>query len=256
MIKSKFSLIDRRKKSPESASEDVEKTRRPRRSQVDVEKAVLNAASSLIEELGFAKVTLTGISRRAEIESTVFYRRYNNLDDLFDQYVRKFDYWLSSLAEIMPSDLSDEDSFKWIFKNLANTLYKNKGMQQLLIWELSDDNPTTRRTAGLREIVNEPFLRMLENCFKDSKIDINVITALLISGIYYLILHQNISTFCEVDFSSKKGKQRLEAGIDQYATILFAHLNRQKEKEEIANRLREEGVSEEVISRCLNSSKE
>jgi len=233
-------------------SENTEKKRRARRTKTTIERDVLNAVSSLIEEVGFANVTLTGVAQRAQIEATVFYRRYANLEELFDQYTRKYDYWLGNLAEMMPADLSHEESFKWILKNLIVALYKNKGMQELLIWELSDDNPVTRRTAGLRENINEPLVRLLEHCFKDSDIDMNVISAMMISGIYYLILHRNRSKFCDVDFATKKGKVRLEEAVNQLADILFAELKRQHEMKQIANKLRAEGVSESVINKCLD----
>lgn len=233
-------------------SEDIEKKRRVRRTKSTIERDVLNAVSSFIEEVGFANVTLTGVAQRAQIEATVFYRRYANLEELFDQYTRKYDYWLCNISEMMPEDLNYEDSFKWILKNLINALYKNKGMQELLIWELSDNNPVTRRTAALRESMNEPLLRIMEKVFQGSGLDMNVITAMMISSIYYLIIRRNRSTFCEIDFSTRKGKARLEEAINQLSTILFAELKRQHEKTELANRLRAEGVSESIINKCLN----
>ncbi len=233
-------------------SENIEKKRRVRRSKTTIEKDVLNAVNALVEEVGFSNITLTAVAQRAQIEPTVFYRRYANLEDLFDQYTRKYDYWLGNLAEMMPADQNDEENFKWLMKNLAKALYKNKGMQQLLIWELSDDNSVTRRTAKLRELINEPLIRLLEYRFKDSGLDMNVLSAMLISGIYYLILHRNISRFCDVDFSSKKGKDRLEAGLDQLITLFFSELNRQNDKKEIADKLRAEGVDESIISKCFS----
>jgi Transcriptional regulator len=232
-------------------SENTEKKRRKRRTKVTLERDVLNAVTSLIEEVGFANVTLTGIAQRAQIEATVFYRRYANLEELFDQYTHKYDYWMGNLLEIMPADLNDEEKFKWILKNLTIALYKNRGMQQLLIWELSNDNPVTRRTSRMRELVNEPLIRMLEYIFKDSGMDMNVISAVIISGIYYLILHRNMTKFCNVDFSTKKGRERLENSVEQLATILFAELKRKQELINIANKFRAEGVSEDIISKCL-----
>ena len=234
-------------------SENEEKKRRSRRTKTTIERDVLNAATTLIEEVGFANVTLTGIAQRAQIEATVFYRRYANLEELFDQYTHKYDYWMGNLLEMMPADLNEEEKFKWILKNLTISLYKNKGMQQLLIWELSDNNSVTRRTSRMRELVNEPLIRMMEQIFKDSGMDMNVITAVMISGIYYLILHRNMTKFCNVDFSTKKGRERLEDGIEQLGTILFAELKRKQELTNMANRLRAEGVSEEIINKCLFS---
>jgi AcrR family transcriptional regulator len=231
--------------------ENIEKKRRIRRTKITIERDVLNAVASLIEEVGFANVTLTGVAQRAQIEATVFYRRYANLEELFDQYTHKYDYWMGNLAEMMPSELTDEESFKWLLRNLTTALYKNKGMQQLLIWELSNDNSVTRRTTGLRELVNEPLIRLLENRFKDSGLDMNSIVALMISGIYYLILHRHRSRFCDVDFSTKAGRLRLENAVDQLANVLFAQLKHKQEIQEIADKLRAEGVSEDIISKCL-----
>lgn len=232
-------------------SEEQEKKRRNRRTKIAIERDVLQAVGELVEEVGFRNVTLTGVAERARIEPAVFYRRYANLDELFDRYTQKYDYWLANLAESLPKDLNEEETLKWIMVNLIQALSKNKGMQQLLIWELSDDNAITRRTARLRELINEPLIRLLEYKFKDSGLDIHVIAATLISGVYYLILHRKRSLFCTVDFNTRIGKERLKTGIDQLATLLFACANKQSEQNIIAERLRAEGVSEELITKCV-----
>lgn len=232
--------------------QEAKKTRRPRRTKQAVEKDVMNAVASLIEEVGFTNVTLTGVAQRAQIEASVFYRRYENLEELFDVYVRKYDYWLSGISDLLPSDLSDADTFKWIMRNLTLALYKNKGMQQLLIWELAEDNYVTRRTAQMREKLKESLIRLLESRFEYSGFDINVICSLMISGIYYLVLHRNISTFCDVDFSTKKGKERLELALDQMVDILFHEKDRRKKDAELAANLRAEGVSEDIIRKYID----
>jgi len=233
-------------------SEEVKKTRRPRRTKKNVERDVMDAVTSVIEDVGFGKVTLKEIALRAKIEASVFYRRYNNIDELFDDYTRKYDYWFGSIAMNMPSNLSDEKSFKWIIQNLAKELYDNKIMQQLLKWELCDENPITRRTATMRESLNQSLITVLEQRFGGSGLDINVLTALTISGVYYLIMHQEISTFCNVDFSSKKGRKRLDTALDQLISLFFSKMKHQQEKQEIAKRLEEAGVSQEIIAKCID----
>lgn len=232
-------------------AEEVKKTRRPRRTKKNVEKDVLDAVTSVIEDVGFGKVTLKEIAIRAKIEASVFYRRYNNLDELFDHYTRKYDYWFGSIALNMPKNLNDEEAFKWIIQNLAKELYNNKIMQRLLIWELCDENPVTRRTATQREALNKSLIQLLEQRFEGSGLDMNVLTALCISGVYYLILHQNISKFCDVDFSSKAGRKRLDKALDQLISLFFSELKHKQEKHQIAQRLKEAGVSQEVIERCI-----
>lgn len=229
-------------------SEEKEAKKRFRRTKVAIERDVMLAVGSLIDELGFSNVTLTGVAERAKIEPAVFYRRYANLEELFEKYTQKYDYWLAGLAENIPKNLNELEMYSWIMDHLVQELLKNKGMQQLLIWELSDDNVITRRTSKLREVVNQPLLAMLEQKFKGTGLDVNVISAMMISGIYYLILHRKRSAFCAVDFNTKIGKERLRTGVKQMSQLLFAQVQK---KNEIAERLRAEGVSEEIISKCV-----
>lgn len=83
-------------------------------------------------------------------------------------------------------------------------------MQELLIWELSSDNYITRHTADNREQNSKYLLDYYNNGLKDFPIDFNALIALFIAGIYYLILHRDISTFCGIDFSKKEGLDLLK----------------------------------------------
>jgi hypothetical protein len=74
---------------------------------------------------------------------------------------------------------------------------------------------------------------------------------MMISGIYYLILHRKRSEFCSIDFNTKIGKERLRTGVRQMSELLFDGIQKKKEMLEIAERLRAEGVSEEIISKCV-----
>jgi AcrR family transcriptional regulator len=209
-------------------AEKARKPRRHRRTRENLERDVQNAVTTLIEEVGFANVTLTAVAQRAKIEASVFYRRYENLDDLFDEYTRKYDYWLAGITELLPADLNEEDSLRWIMRSMITALYKNRVMQQLLIWELSEDNEVTRRTATLREKINESLIGLLETRFANSGWDMNVVVSMLIGGVYYLILHRTRSTFCNVDFGTKKGKDRLLETVDQMIQLIFADINKAK----------------------------
>jgi AcrR family transcriptional regulator len=209
-------------------AEKVRKPRRHRRTRENLEKDVQNAVTTLIEDVGFANVTLTAVAQRAKIEASVFYRRYENLDELFDEYTRKYDYWLAGITELLPADLNEEDSLRWIMRNLITALYKNRVMQQLLVWELSDDNEVTRRTATLREKINESLIGLLETKFENSGWDMNVVVSMLIGGVYYLILHRMRSTFCNVDFGTRKGKERMLQTVDQMIQVIFADINKGK----------------------------
>lgn len=232
-------------------SESKKNEKRVRRTKIAIERDVLQAVDSLIEEIGFNNITLTGVAERAKIEPAVFYRRYANLEELFEKYTHKYDYWFGDILESIPKNLSQEEGFHWVMEKLIGSLYHNKGMQQLLKWDLSDDNQITRRTARLRESINEPLIRLLEYKFQGSGLDINVIAANVIAGVYYLILHRKRSTFCDVDFASRQGKARLSKGIKQLIDLLFEKAMNEKRLIQIAEKLKAEGVSDEIIARCV-----
>ncbi len=232
-------------------SESNKNEKRIRRTKIAIERDVLRAVDSLIEEVGFSNITLTGVAERAKIEPAVFYRRYANLEELFNKYSHKYDYWFGDILQSIPKNLTQVEGFYWVLEALIGSLYHNKGMQQLLKWELSEDNPITRRTAKLRESINEPLIRLLEYKFQGSGLDINVISAIVIAGIYYLILHRKRSTFCAVDFASRQGKARLNEGIKQMLDLLFQKVSTEQKLIKIAEKLKAEGVSEEIIARCF-----
>jgi AcrR family transcriptional regulator len=104
------------------SEEKVEK-KRFRRTKIAIERDVLQAVGSLIEELGFSNVTLTGVARRAKIEPAVFYRRYNNLEELFDKYTQKYDYWLAGVGR--PAALQDGSKIAEIYNETAKKMVES-----------------------------------------------------------------------------------------------------------------------------------
>ena len=234
-----------------SKNDSSDKSKRFRRTRAALERDVDKAINQLLEEIGFANITIAAITERADIEASVLYRRFANLEEIINHYTHNYDYWFSNIADAMPKDLSHKETYRWIMINLARALFKNKGMQKLLIWELSEDNASTRRTARLREIMNEPLIRMLELVFKDVEIDINAVCAHTISGIYYSILHADRSHFCSVDFNGRKGLQRLESALNTHVDLLFSLIDKEAEKQALISKLRAEGVSDEIIKKCF-----
>lgn len=229
-----------------------EKPKRARRTQIALEKDIMDAAKQVIEEFGFENTTVSAIVQRAGIEPNVFYKRFENLGSLFEQVTQRYDYWISDVMDIRAEHDDYGTFYHEIMTELARSLYRNKSMQKLLLWELSDSNPTTRRTAGLRESHSTLLMERLEFLFKDSDIDIDVFTALMIGGIYYMILHKNTSTFCGVDFSTRAGKERLLTTIRNASRKIFDNRLPAPGVLEIARRMKNQGIDEQTISACTD----
>lgn len=228
-----------------------EKKRRPRRSKQQIQNIVLDAVASLVKEVGFSNITITAIAQKSEVDINAILRSFGSLEELLDMYSHLFDYWFRKTLE--NSDRLQNDPvgyYKESIVNLADALYNNREMQELLIWEISEDNPTTRKVASNREVSNEPVIKALTDMFKDSGINFDAMSAILIAGIYYLVLRRKRSTFFGVDFSTRKGKAKLLETIKQCVDMYFDVLEKRNEVHEIAKRMKKKGIDIDTIAEC------
>lgn len=226
------------------------KERRKRRSAKDIEESIINAANHLIENKGFSGLTVTGIMHQAEIEPIQFYNRYDDLNRFIDEYVKKYDYWFSDIVKSQKKSSSDKELYMNILIGLFQSLSENKVMQELLKWELSNNNETSQRTAQLRELHTLPLCQKFSNIFSNTDIDIVTISALIIGGIYYLILHDKLSTFSGINLKTESDRQKVIKAINQLAEILFTPIpdSLTRENINIITKMKEDNISIEKIS--------
>lgn len=197
------------------------KQRRKRRTSKDIEEAIIKSATELIAEGGFNNLTITGIIRKAEIEPLQFYKRYKGLDNFIDEYVKKFDYWFSNITKTDNKNIQISTEYNQILCSLLESLWDNKIMQELLRWEISTKNSLSRRTAQLREFYTLPLCKYFEKAFSDTDIDIVAISALIVGGIYYLILHNELSDFSSINLQREQDRERVIKAIKKISEILF-----------------------------------
>lgn len=150
------------------------------------------------------------------------------MDGLFDKFVDKQSLWFTDIVDYA-FDKRKADDVKAYLKRILNRwvegLYKNKTMQQVLIWEMVEDNKTTARSVKSREIIyNRYFIKEYLKPFSDIGMNINVIMALLVGGIHYLTLIKEKSTYWGIDFNTRDGKKQLLETLDQICEWLFLRL--------------------------------
>ncbi len=223
------------------------KPRRKRRTQHALEKALINALREEIEINGFQNVKINDILARAEVETNTFYKRFENLDSFITYFVGKMDFWYSE-APKEPNVDEFESFYADTLKKLYLSLEKNVIMQKLLIWELSESNPTTIKTASGREEDFESLCNYLNAYFKGFGVEnVCTITALLVGGIYYLTLHKERSTFCGMDYNTRDGKKRLLETLDVLTRAVFSLIDKQKGIEEA---IKSEQLEKEIERRA------
>ncbi len=184
------------------------KSFRVRRTNAELDKSIDDAVIKLIAENGFQSITLLNVSKLAKVEMSVLVKRFDNLEGLLKSYAARYDYWFSTLVEIDRAK-TPKENIKHMFIALINELYQNEFMQKFLLWELNDDNLITRRLATAREAYSIGLIDYYRKVFPKASMEIQSLMALVISGIYYLILHRKISTFALIDFDTPQGRDQL-----------------------------------------------
>lgn len=234
--------------------------KRVRRRAADIDNLLLNAAKELIEEVGFPNTTVTAVAQKAGVEIMSFYNRFEDITDLFDKYVRAYDYWMNDLFNFSAVKNSSKQNCTNLLIGLIDSLEKDVSMQRILAWEISEDNSITRRTARSRETHSESLIEYFMKSYSDDIIDIRVVSSVLIAGIYYLCLHKNISTFCGINFATKEGVDLLKKNITELVNRIYLK-NEVKNPssnspscKESARRLFDDGVDPKIIMRALGLS--
>ncbi len=214
--------------------------------------ALLDAVGEILKEGSFAKLGINIISERAKVDKAFVYRKYGDFSGLLDEYLNKKDFWYRAFEELKDLNIEDHKSFmKQILRSQFENIYKNEELQQFLVWELGDKEGVTSKVAVTREILAEKMLQQTRLVLDDINLNLNNVYALFIAGIYYLILHREKSTFCNLDITNKQGRAQLLETIDLLVDIIFKENERILEMEQAILRAKKLGLPTEDIAYVL-----
>ena len=195
---------------------------RIRRKKSDIESLINRATIELIKEGGFSNVTIRKIAQKGKFEAVVFYNRYKDVDEFIGEFVKKYDYWLDDIDKKTLEGNNCKERYINTLTSLFDSLQTNEVMQELLKWEISSNNDITSRTAKLREFYTIPLVEKYKKEFENSPVNIDSIAALIVGGIYYLILHSDVSMFSGIDINTKDGKEKIIHAIEYLGDMIFS----------------------------------
>jgi AcrR family transcriptional regulator len=207
-----------------------------------IRKDVFDAVSNIIKNDGFSKLSINQIAEAADMETVVIYRNFNNLENILEQYIERFDFWLSYFAKDKRKDIQPtKEYYKDSLTGLLEMVHPKREIQQLLIWELTEDSFLTNGMSQRRELAGENFINKYTEMFEGSGFDVRVVSAILISAIYYLSMYKNHSTFCGASMKGKEGRRILNDNLNEIIDLVFAKVDKTKEKE-MARKMLEENI--------------
>lgn len=227
--------------------------RSPRRRNEQLKNDMMDALEKEILQHGFTNVKVNNLLHEAKIQPNVFYNRYESLDKLLDEYVGKYNFWLNDVLNMTELEhLGPKKFYAEMLKKIFLRLVKEPVMQKILIWELSENNVSTRRTADIRDTMTSSLNAYYKSIFKSSGIDISTITAIFFAGVYYLVLQRERSTVLAVDFNTDKGQKLFSDAIDTLTGLLFDKVGEQQEKYRMIRKMLDDKIPMSKISEYLD----
>jgi AcrR family transcriptional regulator len=199
------------------------------RDKEQTKRKLINAVAQVFRKEGHAGLGVNKIARLAGTDKKLIYRYFGSFEHLVEAYVVETDYWMRFVDQLnelkVPESMEEmKRLLGYVLKNQFLYFYEDKEMQQLIFWELAAKSDLMRSIHQTREVKGQQLLEMSDRFLDKGKVNFRAIAALLVGGIYYMILHtrNNGSLFSDVDLATEKGRHDILTAIDQVMDMVFA----------------------------------
>ncbi|PJJ66664.1 TetR/AcrR family transcriptional regulator [Chryseobacterium geocarposphaerae] len=191
----------------------------PIRDKEKTKQKLLAAVGKILRVKGYSGLKVSKIAAVAGFDKKLIYEYFGSTDKLIDEYIKSQDYWSRVNQENVEVDISDggKELSKIAILSQYDNLKKNKELQKIILWGLSESKPILKKIADEREEMGEMlFTNIVDPYFgPEDSVRYRAIAALLVSGAYYLNLYtgHNASKFCGIDLKTDEGRQEIEKAI-------------------------------------------
>ncbi|KQT35536.1 TetR family transcriptional regulator [Chryseobacterium sp. Leaf405] len=198
----------------------------PIRDKEKTKQKLLAAVGKILRTKGYSGLKVSKIAAVAGFDKKLIYEYFGSTEKLIDEYIRSQDYWSRTGQEELHVDFSDggKEMSKVAILNQFEQIRRNKELQKIILWGLSEGKPILKKVADDREEAGELlFKNIVDPHFKDKSTRYRAIAALLVSGAYYLNLYTayNASVFCGIDLKSEDGRKEIEKAITEIIDFAY-----------------------------------
>lgn len=198
----------------------------PSRNKEKTRQKLLRAVGKILRTKGYSELTVSKIAAVAGFDKKLIYEYFGGADNLIDEYIRMKDYWSvideKEINQNLPA--SAKDLLELVLVKQFEGLRKNKELQKIMLWQLSENRPILTRLYEQREEVGQGLqANMTELNFCDKSEYYRATVALVLAGIYHLNLCTVTkgSTFFGFDVNSEDDRKKIEKAIIDISS--FAH---------------------------------
>lgn len=185
---------------------------------------LINTVGEILREEGHAGLGVNRISLRSGVAKPLIYRYFFSLNSLLRSYIEEKDYWLSMFVKLKEHSNAEPENLQEFFTTVLQQQFlyfqKEKEMQKFILWQISKEHPLMRSVSEKREKEGASLLALSDPHFQDSGINFRALYAIVVGGIYYLVMHanNNKSTVCGIDINWERDRLEVLRTIEQIIT--------------------------------------
>lgn len=180
---------------------------------------IIAAVGQLLAKEGFRNFGVNALARQAGVDKVLVYRYFGGLPGLLRAYGESVDFW-PTLAEVVGGEV---ESFRGkdlgegvgdILVNFARALRRRPLTQEIMAWEMVEQNELTLVLAEMREDWAQRLFKTFADDIVATDLDLPAVTALLGAAINYLVIRgRTTSVFNLIEIDNDLGWLRLETTL-------------------------------------------
>jgi len=178
----------------------------------------LSAVGKILKTKGYAGLKINDIAKVAGVDKKMIYTYFGGLDGLIDEYIRTQDFWSNVHADMASEPIDDGGKAftKEVFLSQFDYLSKNKELQKVLLWRLSEERKSLRKLTDEQEENGEVlFSQITDPHFGEHAEKFRAVSAVLVAGMYYLNMYaeHNGSVFSGIDLKTDDGRKAIKDAV-------------------------------------------
>lgn len=199
----------------------VRKRKIRQRDSESTKRKLLDAVGAIMREQGFTGLKTNFIAKWVGKDKNLIRYHFQGLANLQKAYIKEKDYWppfFKKFALTADSDAIEmEILFIELMKENLRFFYDNQEMQKIILWQISEGNTVLKSISEAREIDGAKLLDKTDRFFRNSDVNFRAIIALMLGGVYYMVLHANTnnSVVCGINVHIEKDRDEVLKTIEQ-----------------------------------------